>query len=279
MPINFNLKIHCNPDNFVIFSLPTSNSYQEITSLSYVKDNCLLITDRTYSNKILVIKDIMTEEIKFKAILKSRKIDLNNIRSSFNDQQKKLVKENKYVNGKDAKIREIANPIRNNNITQVIKDSYEFVIAYLNYGNPQEGLYTYKQALEEKVTDCGGFSTLLAAILNANAIPTRLVIGFLLKKDLLTKIFYTGRFNLTFKNLLMHAWVEALLPDSTWFPMDPSIDWKRRKGLTSREGGFGYIPNDRLITSFGEDFKLNVDGKNYEIPILQNPLRLKLLKK
>ncbi|GIW63360.1 MAG: hypothetical protein KatS3mg091_162 [Patescibacteria group bacterium] len=60
---------------------------------------------------------------------------------------------------------------------------------------------------------------------------------------------------------MMHAWLETQLPNKVWFPMDPSLEWKRKKGLTKRQGGFGYIPADRLVVSFGCDFDIKIGGK------------------
>jgi len=72
----------------------------------------------------------------------------------------------------------------------------------------------------------------------------------------------------------MHVWPEIQLPDKTWFPIDPAIEWRRTKRLTKRLGGFGFIPDDRLIISFGEDFKININGEKFIIDILQHPIYL-----
>jgi transglutaminase-like putative cysteine protease len=274
--VKFKLLINSKLSYLAFFSLPASNNYQEILNLSYVKNGSQLITDKTHLNSILVIKDAANKEIKFNAIFKKQEVkDLDKVKNYYSLEQKKLIEKNEYINGADLKIQTIANSIKGRRLAELIKNSYEFVISYLKYGNPQEELYSYKQALEQKTTDCGGFSTLLASILNAKGIPTRLVVGFIVKQNVLTKLSCLGGFPLGFNNLLMHAWIEALLPNNAWFPMDPSIDWKKRHGLSKREGGFGFIPNDRLVVSFGEDFELKIDGKYYKVPILQNPLALK----
>lgn len=70
----------------------------------------------------------------------------------------------------------------------------------------------------------------------------------------------------------MHAWPEALLPDGSWFPFDPSLEWRRGTGQTKRQGGFGYIPDDRLVVSYGQDFTIKYKGKPIRLDILQNPI-------
>ena len=70
----------------------------------------------------------------------------------------------------------------------------------------------------------------------------------------------------------MHTWIEIQLPDESWFPIDPSIEWRRTKGLTKRLGGFGVVPDDRLVISYGEDFKVNIDGNKFIIDIIQHPI-------
>jgi transglutaminase-like putative cysteine protease len=157
----------------------------------------------------------------------------------------------------------------------VVKKLYDFTLEYLTYGKPIDGLYPYSQALNEKITDCGGFSTFLSSLLQSKNIPARLVIGFIIKKNLFLDFLSTFNFCLlTFDSLLIHAWLEILLPDGSFFPLDPSIDWRRKKGLTKRQGGFGFIPDDRLVTSCGCDFDLNINGKNYKIDLLQKPILL-----
>ncbi|MBI2641154.1 transglutaminase domain-containing protein, partial [Candidatus Roizmanbacteria bacterium] len=125
------------------------------------------------------------------------------------------------------------------------------------------------------VTDCGGFSTFLASLLQSIGIPSRLVVGFLIIESVLKRIssmFHVPRF--TFHDLSMHAWLEVLLPNNSWFPLDPSIEWRRANSLTKREGGFGFIPADRLVVSFGQDFTLNIQGETYRVDLLQNPVSL-----
>ncbi len=125
----------------------------------------------------------------------------------------------------------------------------------------------------ERITDCGGYSTFLMSLLQSAGIPTRLVSGFIIKDNLYTKLlsgFELGTWN--FELLFMHAWLEAQLPDKSWFPMDPAVEWRRLHGLTTRAGGFGFIPADRLVISYGHNFSIKLKDKTYRIDLLQKPI-------
>ncbi len=164
---------------------------------------------------------------------------------------------------KDARVNAIVRGVvgKENDLFALMRRLYEYVLEKLVYDNPIEGLYTYREALKKKRVDCGGFASLLSALLSGAGIPNRLVAGFLKKKGSRT-------------NLSMHAWLEAVLPDGSVFPMDPSVEWRRRRGQTARYGGFGYVGSDRVVTSYGTDHRLLVGGKIYSCPILQNPFKL-----
>ena len=263
----------------LIFSLPQTNHYHKISNLILAPSGCKTIVDKRWGNKLALftLNDVIKEiKITFQYNPNSikRNIDvnykINDYKKSFLEQHQFLLSPNRFINGEDVSLRRLSESIISGekNLMNIINRFYRFTLDYLNYGKPIEGLYTYKQAMEERITDCGGFSTFLASLLQAVNIPSRLVVGYLIKKNFITKISSISKF------LSMHAWLEALLPNRSWFPLDPSIEWRRRRGLTERKGGFGYTPADRLVTSFGCDFKININNKNYQIDLLQNPVYL-----
>lgn len=275
--LKFSLSVQNWAGHVTFFPLPSSNSYQKITNLAYSKKLFSKVEDNFYKNKVIVVKDPCIQLIEFDAILKGVSSSLPLKNSKYPQSLKKLIKNDKYINSKDPSIIQIAKSIKGKTTGEIIKNSYDFVLKYLDYGYPYEGLYPYSQAIRDKVTDCGGFSTMLASILNAKGIPTRLVLGFLLKNDkytnFITKLPVKA---LSFENLSMHAWIEAKLSNNKWFVMDPSIEWRRNKGLTKRLGGFGNVPNDRLVVSFGEDLDLVFEGEKYKLEILQHPVSINL---
>ena len=256
------------------FAIPSQNQYQDISNLKVLGKH-ETINEALYGNSVLVFEGGITVE--FEAILKPFKANLpkNASLSSYSEKAKKFIRQDRFVNPKNPKIVKIASEIEGKDIASILENSYKFVIKKLTYGKPYEGLYTYQEVLDSNVTDCGGFSTLLASILNSKGIPTRIVVGYLVKKS--TKRNLVSKFKtikMGFDDLYMHAWVEALLPNGKWFPMDASLEWRRENGFTKRTGGFGFIDEDRLVTSFGEDFRFDYLGKKYQIDILQAPISL-----
>ena len=265
MTYSFELKIPVKKAGATAFSCPQSNEYQHISKLA--------ITPPMQKNYTF----IKPTTIKFEATLLANNKTIPNKLSlhDYSSSQKKTLVNDSYVNGLDPKIISLSRKIKGESVSEIIENTYNFVLEYLQYGNPIDGLYTYNSALENKVTDCGGFSMLLASLLQSRGIPTRLAVGFLLRKNFKTKVFALTKLKpLTFENLSMHAWLEALLPNGQYFPLDTSIDWKRRKGLSQRSGGFGFIPADRLVTSFGHSFTVRGHEKNTTLELLQKPIQL-----
>lgn len=151
---------------------------------------------------------------------------------------------------------------------------YFFTLDYLDYGHPIDGLYPFDQALRQRRTDCGGFATFLGSLIQALGIPTRLVVGFLVKKNIFTRLLSFGQISLGFNHLIIHAWLEVKLPNVEWFPLDPAIEWRRLKGQSKRQGGFGSVPADRLVFSFGCDLTIKFNNKRINFEIIQKPICL-----
>lgn len=264
----------------IIFSIPQTNSYQQISKIKLYPSANITIVDE-WGNEIVILNDVKNFSLSFHFQGKTFKVFKNKLQSfSITDYQKKTNQEklsfftqsNRFIHPYHPKIRALARKIvgQEKNLFQIVKKIYLFVLDYLIYDNPIEGLYSDLESLEKKKVDCGGFSTLSISILNSLNIPARLVVGFIIKKNFLKSIlekFYVLSF--TFADLFIHAWLEVLLPDNSWFPIDPSIEWRRNHGLSKREGGFGIIPNDRLVLSYGCDLKYKIEKKKYHLDIIQ----------
>ncbi len=281
----FQLNFKKSGGEYVLFGLPQTNCYHTIFDLSISPSPYIIIDEGTWGNKQLVIRlnDVKNEtKINFSAYLNSF-VGILDLRASLQSYNKQTIqssiflKPNRFMDGQNEKIIQLASNIvgKEKKLAIITKKLYEFALQYLTYGRPTKGLYTYNQAMEERVTDCGGFSTFLASLLQSQKIPSRLVVGFLVNGSIVKNMLATvGISHFSFADLTMHAWLEILLPDNHWFPLDPSIEWRRRKGKTNRKGGFGTIPSDRLVTSFGQDFKIRIDSKLFDVDLLQNPIYL-----
>jgi transglutaminase-like putative cysteine protease len=270
---------HQKGGKYLIFSLPESNQYQQIKDFKILfPKKYHIIKENRWGNKVIVFRlnDVLQKypQISFNFQPKELKLKINKSFALNHYSLKQKLINNSFINGEDKKIKTLAKKIigSEKNLYQIIKRLYNFTLDYLTYGKPTEGLYSYKQALTEKTTDCGGFSTFLASLIQSQNIPCRLVVGFIIKDNFLKRILNTFHvLRYTFHDLFMHAWLEVLLPDNSWLPLDPSIEWKRKKGLSKRQGGFGYIPADRLVVSFDCDFDIKIGEKNYKIDLLQKP--------
>lgn len=264
----------------IIFSLPKSNHYQKIKNKNLIINHNFwkIIKEKKWGNEIIVFRlnDVSKKpKIIIDFIPQSYKKTISNY-FSLNDYQYKKHKviNNQFINGNHPVIKKISKKIigKEKNLKKIFQKLYSYVLKYLAYGKPTENLYSYQQALKDKITDCGGFSTFLGSLLQSQNIPTRLVVGFIIKKDIFSKILTFNFSFLSLNFLLIHAWLEAQLPDKTWLPMDPSIEWLRNKKLSQRQGGFGFIPDDRLVVSFGCDFRFKINQKWYKIDLLQKPI-------
>ncbi|MEK7094264.1 MAG: transglutaminase-like domain-containing protein [Patescibacteria group bacterium] len=162
-----------------------------------------------------------------------------------------------HIDTRDPRIPALTNEAkkRGSDIATILRNINEYVIGRLRYGNAIPGLYSSHEALEKEMVDCGGFDTLFIALVRAIGIPARLVGGF-----------WAG-----YQTNAMHAWVEVLLPDGQWMPVDPSTEQLARNGRTAKGGRLGFSGSNRIIFSYGADIPIEVNDKKTSFPILQNP--------
>jgi len=172
------------------------------------------------------------------------------------------LKDETHVNGSDEKVRGLAGSILRSekNLGVVLGNLYKYVVDNLKYGNPVKGLYPYSYVLEKRVVDCGGFDSLLCSLYRAVGIPSRIVSGFWAGSEIGEAC------------EKMHAWLEVLLPNGDWFPLDPSVEHLRLLGRSDKDGGFGITGNNRIAFSRGSDIPLKISDKDLTSDILQNPI-------
>jgi hypothetical protein len=254
-----------------IFPIPIGNQYQNVTELKIPRSGEILSISPI--NQILIMSE-KTSTISFihEPICVDKKIATSRI--AFSDKTTDF-QSDVFINHQDQSMRDLADQwlqgIDTANANSVLEVLYQKTLNYLQYGNPIPGLHPYSQALQDRVTDCGGFSTFLATLLQTQKIPCRLVVGYLYKLGWKYQIKELLQFPKSFSDITMHAWLEVQQADGGWFPVDPSVEWKRVHGLSQRQGGFGDIPADRLVLSFGHNLKLTWKKKEYIFPILQHP--------
>ncbi len=275
----FFLDIPKKKGQYCVFGIPKSNQYQIIKNVLFDPKSTYTQSINPWDNSISVfllknIQNKITVSFSIRPMSIQKKINSSWTLSDYNI---KKISHNRFIDGGNKQIQKQTKNILNDekSILIIAKKLYQHTLKYLTYGDPILGLYSYSQVLKNQTTDCGGFSTYLLSLFQSIGIPGRLVVGFVIKKNIHLKILSLMDFKLlNFNSLSMHAWIEIQLPDESWFPIDPAVEWRRTKGLTKRLGGFGVIPDDRLVISYGEDFKVNIDEKKFIIDIIQHPIYL-----
>ncbi len=107
----------------------------------------------------------------------------------------------------DDKIRELSFPFersmkRATEITQFVFDYIDYDLSYLGKNVPSD------QVVLEKKGVCVEHTNLAAAMMRANGIPTRYVVGY--------------AYSAVQDRLIGHTWLEVLATDGTWIPFDPT---------------------------------------------------------
>ncbi|MBI4215489.1 MAG: transglutaminase domain-containing protein [Parcubacteria group bacterium] len=210
-------------------------------------------TEKEYGNKIAYFY-FSKKDSKITAYFPVLKI-----KSSF-DNGEKFLHPNRFVQSDDNVIKKLSETFTKNFHTDEEKARrfFDFVVDYLTYANPIRGLYSSLQALTDRGVDCGGFSTLLVALLRAVNIPARCVFGWAIQ----SKLGY-------------HAWVEYYdRQKQVWVPADPSVAHLGTK--TKLDAGFGFINDDRVTLSVGEDIDLIGEKIRWSTPLLQSPVVISL---
>lgn len=260
-------------DVLVLIPVPHITSYQKLSEEPlFFPENVIRGRDKNFGNqfvtwnlhlksgeqKILREDCLVTVSPRQGKINASWKVD-DYIPSKFTDYAL-YMRANEYIRFDDVRITTLAGELAagERRVISILRAINEYVIAYLVYGNPIEGLYSSGEALEKKEVDCGGFATLSSALAIARGIPCRVVSGF-----------FAG-----YPENTMHAWVEALLPDGTWFPFDPSLEHLRAQKKTEKPGEFGVLGSDRIVFSVGSGIQINIADKEFVLDILQNPIAI-----
>lgn len=133
---------------------------------------------------------------------------------------KKFLVEDKLFTINDPQIKSVAESLKENetNVFELIKKDYKYVVQGVDYdyqrlSDLEKGgkfeIQPANKTIESGYGICGDFSVLLGTILRAQGIPTQIIIG--------VSTFPTD----SIKDNL-HAWVEALVPEVGWIPIDPT---------------------------------------------------------
>lgn len=265
MPITHNLTLgielpKTQVGDWLLLPYPINTTYQSIQEFSIKATGDVRRHDFFYA-----ITQSTWAEWRCEATVQPRQVDVSAaVRAlTLSDYQGRFDGEfycqpDRWVQSHHPIIQQRAHEFRNSTdlVLELIEKLFNHTLDVLNYGNPIQGLYTTQQALDNNCVDCGGYATYLAALCRACQIPTRLVSGF-----------WAGH---THND--MHAWLECLLPDGQWLPLDPSVAWLRVRGRTNKLGGFNYLGSDRIVMNVGSHHEIHHAGQILPLGIIQTPL-------
>jgi len=224
------------------------------SSVKYLQDEKFANQVALFEISKTVVKTSLTYQLEVE--IAPKKIDSfsGNLKDYQGKEAQLYLESDSYFNKETPRIKKIVGDLvgSKEEIGQIVPLLNNFVKEKLVYGAPIEGLYSAQDALEKSKVDCGGFDSLLGALLRASGIPCRLVSGFLMG--------YPGEH--------MHAWLEFLTPQGDWVPLDPSMEWLRKEGRDWKPGGLGEAGNDRLVISYGTNIKI----RDKTFPLFQHPL-------
>ncbi len=257
----------------VVIPIPQETHYQKLVSpVEWSDASVVLQREDTYGNTFGLwqgtIASRQTRECRASCSVLVSPIHISMPGGKTSEQYKNLPSDlleaytarNRFVDGNDSRVQKIADTLlpATAPVGKHLKTLYNHVVSKLAYANPIRGLYAFHDALTLESVDCGGFSTLLISLLHARKIPARLVVGFFASKKSYDS---------------MHAWLEALLPNGTWMPLDPSQDHLFRRGRDrTKSGRFGAIGSDHIVTSVGCDIPIPIRGVVHRIDLLQYPV-------
>lgn len=264
-------------DNNVIVMLPVppNEVYQIVAGIPAFTWGYRKTSDVKFSNQVVFWQGILQPNAEkyyaenFEIAVSPRKVVINPswtlrdyLQAKDSPEYNLYLQAEEHLSGQNERIRNLASSILSSeqNLLLSVQKLYEYVIGNLDYGNPIRGLYSYGDALGRKTVDCGGFSSLLGSLCRAISIPAKIISGFWAESDIAEA------------SKKMHAWLEILLPNGEWLPLDPSIDYLRRHGRSSKEGGFGVTGSDRIAFSSGSDIPLQIGEHSMSLDILQNPV-------
>lgn len=259
------------PNNvFVALPTPLKSDYQSVKSEPVFSGGYEKIHETRFLNELVLWREKLAYESErswmesFEILVKPRRVKVPASATLMDYRNKESIHflSGKHLSGQDERIQRLAHSIlgTETNLRIALRRIYEYVINNLKYGNPINDLYSFEEALSGKPVDCGGFDSLLGSIYMSLGIPSRIVSGF-----------WAGETEAqAYKK--MHAWLEILLPNDVWFPLDPSVDYLRRQGRTRKSGGFGEVGSDRIAFSVGSDIPLRIGDVEKTYDILQHPI-------
>jgi hypothetical protein len=190
--------------------------------------------------KIKVKINIKAELIRYDLFTAREKLERDYDESS---ELRDFLKQEKYIEKNDPKIKEIAQGIEGQTEVDIVKKIYNYVADNIEYTVHGRSDWGAVKALQKKKGDCSEYADLFVALCRAKKIPARVATGYIVRSSAVSS---------------KHNWVEVYLKDFGWVPFDPA--WGDVKNTIFRDMAFSrlspiylylsYVRNDELLRNY-----------------------------
>jgi len=228
--------------------------YQEIEEVKITpEENATITYDKTYNNKIIhySIKSPKESSLKLHIFYKVKRFEYSNTPENSNGgnhtDNKNLEKYlmSNHLVPLNTQIKEMASEVTLGKDSTIAKARaiYDYVYDNLTYNKeiPGWGKGDTVRVCLVKSGNCTDFHSLFIALVRANDIPAKFVIGVPLKDEM------AGEYR------SYHCWAEFYDEQLGWIPVDISEAWKDE---TKKEYYFGSVSEDRVEFTRGRDIIL-----------------------
>ncbi len=198
-----------------------------------------------------------------------------------------------FINGSDPNVQGNASQIcgTDTNPVEKARKIYEWVSRNINYklqtgsgtGDNATGEKGASWALANREGDCSEYSDLMVALLRAQGVPARKVVGLVMLTDQSYDLpsysnrsswYYMIDIDSYFNNITGHAWVEYYVPGAGWVSCDPTWGVNRTDNYYFNYQDFRHIASARG-EGFGDEISPVISpeiGEYPAIPYAKPPL-------
>ena len=247
---NFYVRGETSRISFIV-NLPQSiPDRQEIQSIKYSRKPSRIFhqNGNRYAEFVIINPDRYIEiKISIKAEL--FRYDLLTAQEKYKNYQSQdsgfteFLKQEENIEKDHEQIQRIAESIKGQTETEIVKKTYDYVIDNLDYIVNGSKVLGAVGALEQGKGDCSEYSDLFVTLCRAKNIPARVATGYTVRAD---------------ADKSKHNWAEVYLQQFGWVPFDPS--WGDMKNVAIRNKVFSrlrpvyiyfsHIRNDEVLRNY-----------------------------
>jgi hypothetical protein len=250
----------------VIFPLPRSSQYQEITNVKHpggelfraANSGDQYVRYMIASNFPAVNRERDLALLEYDAVLKnihrpiSEHIDIIPYNRNTIEYRKYTAANLPYIDPAEPRIRAIADTLwreSGENPLEFARRAYEYMAENYMYKNPNTGLHPLAALLDQEGGDCGNLSSIYISILRAKGVPARHLIAY-------------GEGD------KYHVWAEFLIEGFGWVPVDVTAKIGNING--NYFGMYSYTDRYVIVNNDPNIVVERQPADRYTVPLLQN---------